>query len=167
MKINRVILDFEKWFSAALLTFMCTLYFVQVIARYFFDTGWAWVHEMVILACITLTYVGASTGVKSGVHIGVDVIIKLLPIRFHRYSKIFADISGLVLYVFMACISLQFVLHYKEMGTHSIITGFPMWIMVCYMPIGFMLMAFHYAESLWEHHKNRKQAEMKSNTESP
>ena len=164
MKISRVIFEFEKWLIAALLTFMFTLCFAQVIARYFFDTGWAWVPEMVVFACITLTYVGASTGVKSGVHIGVDVIVKLLPVRFQRYSKLFADISGLILYLFMAYISLQFILYFKEMGQHSIITGFPIWTMVCYMPAGFFLMAVHYAESLWEQSKNRKQAELESTT---
>lgn len=164
MKINRIILGFEKLLIVVLLTFMFTVTFAQVIARYFFDTGWAWVPEMVVFACITVTYVGASTGVKSGVHIGVDVIVKLLPVKFQRYSKIFADFCGLVLYLFMAYMSLRFVLYFKEMGQHSIITGFPIWIMVSYMPVGFFFMAFHYAESIWEQSKNRKQTEMKSTT---
>ncbi|MBL7177820.1 MAG: TRAP transporter small permease [Desulfobacteraceae bacterium] len=159
MKINRIIFGFEKWLIVVLLTFMFTVTFAQVIARYFFDTGWAWVPETVLLACITLTYLGASTGVKSGVHIGVGVIVKLFPVRFQRYSKVFADFCGLVLYLFMAYISLRFVLYFKEMGQHSIITGFPLWIMICYMPVGFFLMAVHYTESLWERSKTEKAPE--------
>jgi len=156
MKINRIILGFEKCLIVILLTFMFTVTFAQVIARYFFNTGWAWVPETAVLACITLTYLGASTGVKSGVHIGVDVIVKLLPVRFHRYSDVFADFCGLVLYLFMSYISLQFILHFKKMGQLSIITGFPIWIMICYMPVGFFLMAVHHTESLWERSKTEK-----------
>jgi len=156
MKINRIILGFEKCLIVILLTFMFTVTFAQVIARYFFDTGWAWVPETVVLACITLTYLGASTGVKSGVHIGVDVIVKLFPVKYQRYSDVFADFCGLVLYLFMAYISLKCVLYFREMGQHSIITGFPIWIMLCYMPVGFFLMAVHYTESLWERSKTEK-----------
>ncbi|MCK4785570.1 MAG: hypothetical protein KAV87_17585, partial [Desulfobacteraceae bacterium] len=43
MKINRIIYGFEKWLTIALYTFMFTITFAQVIARYFFNTGWAWV----------------------------------------------------------------------------------------------------------------------------
>ncbi|MBC8178144.1 MAG: TRAP transporter small permease [Desulfobacteraceae bacterium] len=156
MKINRIILGFEKCLIVILFTFMFTVTFAQVIARYFFNTGWAWVPETAVLACITLTYIGASTGVKSGVHIGVDVIVKLLPVRFQRYSDVFADFCGLVLYLFMSYISLQFILYFKKMGQLSIITGFPIWVMICYMPVGFFLMAVHHTESLWERSKAEK-----------
>ncbi|MBL7203305.1 MAG: TRAP transporter small permease [Desulfobacteraceae bacterium] len=155
MKINRIIFQFENWLIVILLTFMFGVTFAQVIARYIFNTGWAWVPEMVVFACITVTLVGASTGVKSGVHIGVDVLVKLLPLRFQRYAKIFADVSGLVLYLFMAYLSLKMVLYFKDMGRNSIITDIPIWIMICYMPAGFFLMAIHYAESIWENAKNR------------
>lgn len=147
---------FEKWVIIALLTFMFTITFAQVIARYFFNTGWAWVPEMVVYACISMSVASASTGIRSGVHIGVDVIVKLLPPTFQRYSKIFADICGLMLYLFMSYLTLRFVLYLKDMAHHSIITGFPIWLMICYMPAGFLFMAIHHIESLVEGFREEK-----------
>ena len=157
MKINRIIYGFEKWLTIALYTFMFTITFAQVIARYFFNTGWAWVPEMVVFACITMTLASASTGVKSGVHIGVDVIVKLLPARFKKYSDIFANLSGIILYLFMSYLTLKFVLYFKDMGQLSIITEIPIWLMISYMPVAFLFMSFHHVESLWEIFIKRKE----------
>ena len=150
MMINRIIYEFEKWLIIALFTSMFTITFAQVIARYFFNTGWAWVPEMVVFACISMTLAAASTGVKSGVHIGVDVIVKLLPTRFQRYSFIFANSCGLILYLFMSYLTLKFVLYFKDMQQVSIITEFPIWLMISYIPVSFVFMSVHHIEALWE-----------------
>lgn len=157
MMINRIIYGFEKWLTIALYTFMFTITFAQVIARYFFNTGWAWVPEMVVFACISMTLAAASTGVKSGVHIGVDVIVKLLPARFKRYSYVFANFCGLILYLFMSYLTLKFVLYFKDMQQVSIITEIPIWLMISYMPVAFIFMAFHHMEALWEIFTKRKE----------
>jgi C4-dicarboxylate transporter DctQ subunit len=149
MKANRIIFVFEKWVVVVIFVFMFTVTFAQVIARYFFNIGWAWVPEMVVYGLINITLIGASTGVISGVHIGVDIIVKLLPEKYEVYSRIFANFCGIVLYLFMSYLSLRFVLYFKDMDQHSIITGFPIWLMIVFMPGAFFLMAVHYVESLW------------------
>jgi C4-dicarboxylate transporter DctQ subunit len=149
MRINRIIYAFEKWLAIILMAFTVGLSFVQVILRYFFNAGFAWVPEIVVFAFISLTLVGASTGVKNGVHIGVDVIVKLLPSKFQSVSDIFANSCGAALYLFMSCLTYRFVMYFKEMGQVSIITEIPIWMMISYMPVAFLLMAFHYMEFLW------------------
>jgi C4-dicarboxylate transporter DctQ subunit len=158
-KIARIIYAFEKMVIVILFTFMFTVTFAQVIARYFFNTGWAWVPEMVVFACISMTVAASSTGIKTGVHIGVDVIVKLFPVRFWGYSKFFADICGTSIFLFMSYLSLAFVLYLKDMKHHSIITGFPIWLMVSYLPIGFVFMSMHHIESLMEGFRERKVTE--------
>ena len=128
-----------------------------MILRYFFNYGFAWVPEIVVFAFISLTLVGASTGIRSGVHIGVDVIIKLFSRRFQESCYIFANLCGLVLYLFMSYLTLMSVLYFREMGQVSIITELPIWIMIVYIPAAFFFMAVHYFEILWECvHKFRK-----------
>jgi C4-dicarboxylate transporter, DctQ subunit len=150
MKISQVIFGFEKWFAVVLYTLMFGITFAQVVARYFFNTGWTWVPEIAVLTCITLTYVGASTGIKSNVHIGVDVIVTQLPKWTHKYFDMFSSVCSFVLYSFMTYVSLKFILFFRDMGNESlVIPGLPLWVLICYMPLGFLLMTFHSAESLW------------------
>ena len=150
MRINRIIYVFEKWMAIILMAFAVTLSFIQVILRYFFNSGFAWVPEIVVFSFITLTLVGASTGVRNGVHIGVDVIVKLFPAKFQMVSGIFSNVCGAGLYLFMSYLTYKFVMYFREMGQVSIITEIPIWMMISYMPVAFFLMAFHYLEFLWD-----------------
>jgi C4-dicarboxylate transporter DctQ subunit len=156
MKISNIIYSFEKWAAIVLLAFTVTLSFIQVILRYFFNSGFAWVPEIVVFAFISMTLLGASTGIRNGVHIGVDVIVKLLPLKFQKFSEIFTSLSGTALFLLMSYLTYKFVLYFREMGQLSIITEIPIWMMIAYMPVAFFLMAFHYTELLWEaFHKDK------------
>jgi C4-dicarboxylate transporter DctQ subunit len=157
MKIKDIIYSFEKWAVILLMGFTVTLSFIQVILRYFFNAGFAWVPEIVVFAFICMTLFGASTGIRNGVHIGVDVIVKLLPLRFQRFSDLFANFSGAVLFLFMAYLTYEFVSYFREMGQHSIITEIPIWMMIAYMPVAFLFMAFHYGELLREAYRKEKE----------
>ena len=150
MNIGKVIYVFEKWAVIVLLAFTVTLSFIQVILRYFFNSGFAWVPEIVVFSFITMTLLGASTGIRNGVHIGVDVIVKLFPFKFQKFSDIFANLSGAALLLFMSYLTFKFVLYFREMGQLSIITEIPIWMMISYMPVAFLFMAFHYTELLCE-----------------
>ncbi|MBW1767936.1 MAG: TRAP transporter small permease [Deltaproteobacteria bacterium] len=156
MKIGKVIYVFEKWATIILLAFTVTLSFVQVILRYFFNAGFAWVPEIVVFSFISMTLLGASTGIRNGVHIGVDVIVKLFPPKFQKFSDIFAKLSGAALLLFMSYLTYKFVLYFREMGQLSIITEIPIWMMIAYMPVAFLFMAFHYTELLWEAYRKDK-----------
>ena len=156
MNIGKVIYVFEKWATIILLAFTVTLSFVQVILRYFFNAGFAWVPEIVVFSFISMTLLGASTGIRNGVHIGVDVIVKLFPLKFQKFSNIFSNLSGAVLLLFMSYLTYKFVLYFREMGQLSIITEIPIWMMIAYMPVAFLFMAFHYTELLWEAYRKDK-----------
>ncbi|MFH2128805.1 MAG: TRAP transporter small permease [bacterium] len=159
MMINRMIYHFERWLIISTFVFIFCLSFLQVILRYFFNAGFAWVPEIVVFAFIILTLAAASTGVKSGVHIGVDVIVKILPARFQTFCYFLTPIAGLVLYFFMSYLTYQFVLSFKDMGQVSTITELPVWMMIAYLPISFFLMGIHYCESLWETWQKHKKGE--------
>ncbi|MBT3257760.1 MAG: TRAP transporter small permease [Deltaproteobacteria bacterium] len=150
MKIGSAIYVFEKWATIVLLAFTVTLSFIQVILRYFFNAGFAWVPEIVVFAFISMTLLGASTGIRNGVHIGVDVIVKLLPPKLQKFSDIFTQSCGAALFLFMSYLTYKFVMYFREMGQLSIITEIPIWLMISYMPVAFLFMAFHYTELLCE-----------------
>lgn len=150
MKIGEAIYVFEKWAVIVLLGFTVTLSFIQVILRYFFNAGFAWVPEIVVFAFISMTLLGASTGIRNGVHIGVDVIVVLLPPKLQKFSDIFTKLCGAALFLFMSYLTYKFVLYFREMGQLSIITEIPIWMMIAYMPVAFLFMSFHYTELLWE-----------------
>ena len=159
MKINQILFQFEKWFIIFLFVFIFLLSFVQVVLRYFFNIGFAWIPEIVIFCFISMTLAGASTGVKSGIHIGVDVIVKLFPPTAQALCKVLTGVAGAGLYFFMSYLTYEFVMTFRDMGQVSTITEIPIWIMIVYMPISFFLMGIHYLESLHELYEQFKRGE--------
>jgi C4-dicarboxylate transporter DctQ subunit len=147
-RIIDVIYVFEKWVSVILISFAFSLTFLQVVLRYFFNTGLAWVPEIVVFSFIIFTLASTSTGVRSHVHVGVDVIVKLMPARWQHWCRAFSNLCGAVLFLFMAWATLQFVLYFRDMGQVSIITEIPIWWMISYIPFSFLFTSMHYVELL-------------------
>jgi C4-dicarboxylate transporter DctQ subunit len=158
MNIGKRIYQFEKWLVILLLAGIFVITFMQVVLRYIFNTGFAWVPEMAVFAFITATLVGTSTGTVSGVHVGVDVLVKKFPVRTHKFFMVFAHVCGICLYAFTSYVCFQFVMYFREMGQVSIVTEIPIWTMIIYMPAAFAFTAFHHLEKIWKifHEKEEK-----------
>jgi C4-dicarboxylate transporter DctQ subunit len=150
MNIGKRIYQFEKWLAILLLAGIFGITFMQVVLRYVFNTGFAWVPEIAVFAFITATLVGCSTGTVNGVHVGVDVLVKKFPPPVHKFFIVFAHVCGVCLYAFISYVCFQFVMYFREMGQVSIVTEIPIWYMILYMPVAFAFTAFHHLEKIWK-----------------
>ncbi len=65
----------EENLLVIIITAIMLVSFGQVIARYGFNSGWAAALEFNTLAFSWLILLGMSYGIKSGVHIGVDILL--------------------------------------------------------------------------------------------
>lgn len=78
-KINHVLDQIEETSIAACLGLMTLVTFANVVARYLFNTNILWALEVTLYLFAWLVLMGASYGVKKNIHIGVDVVINLMP----------------------------------------------------------------------------------------
>lgn len=83
------VLRFEENVLAVLLALITLVSFVQVIARYGFNTGWGGALEFTRVLFAWMILFGMSYGIKIGSHLGVDVFIKLLPARLFKAVALF------------------------------------------------------------------------------
>ncbi len=77
--LGRVIDSIEETFIAVVLGLMTVITFVNVIARYVFETNVLWALETTVFLFAWLVLIGASYCVKARAHLGVDVLILMLP----------------------------------------------------------------------------------------
>jgi len=77
--IKRIFSHLEEGFLNLLITSMTFLVFIEVIARFFFNTGFLWIQELTLTLCAWFVLFGMSYGVKVGAHIGVDAFVVKLP----------------------------------------------------------------------------------------
>lgn len=91
---------FEENFIAILLAVITIVAFVQVIARYAFNTGWGGALELQRILFAWLILFGMSYGIKISSHLGVDAFVRLLPNRLFRYAALFGA-TATFLYAFI------------------------------------------------------------------
>nr|WP_250885786.1 TRAP transporter small permease [Shewanella jiangmenensis] len=75
---------------------MTLLVFAEVVARFFFNTGFLWIQELTLTLCGWFVLFGMSYGIKVGAHIGVDAFVKKLPPGPRRLCAIAAVLICLV-----------------------------------------------------------------------
>lgn len=100
-KIGTVVNNIEETSIAACLGLMTLVTFSNVIARYLFNANILWALELTVFLFAWLVLMGASYGVKKHVHIGVDVVINLLPPLAKRITAGIALIACLAFSVML------------------------------------------------------------------
>jgi C4-dicarboxylate transporter, DctQ subunit len=85
----------EENLLVIIITSIMFVAFGQVIARYGFNTGWAAALEYNTLAFSWLILLGMSYGLKTNLHLGVDIIIKKFPKTITKLIALFGALCCL------------------------------------------------------------------------
>ncbi|MFB9133709.1 TRAP transporter small permease [Vibrio olivae] len=80
----------EETLIAFFLGAMTLLTFVNVLARYLFNDNILWALELTVFMFAWMVLVGASYGVKKHFHIGVDVVINIVPDAMRKVCALLA-----------------------------------------------------------------------------
>ena len=86
---------FEENVLAILLGLITLVAFTQVVARYGFNAGWTGALEFQRILFAWLILFGMSYGVRTGSHLGVDALIRLLPSPLFRAAAVFGALACL------------------------------------------------------------------------
>jgi C4-dicarboxylate transporter DctQ subunit len=91
----------EESLLVVVITSIMVVAFGQVIARYGFNTGWSAALEFNTSAFSWLILLGMSYGIKTNLHLGVDIVVKAVPKKFAKPLALFGAacclLYGLVL----------------------------------------------------------------------
>lgn len=148
--IRRVIDHFEESFLSLLMVSMTLLVFAEVVLRFGFNTGIHWAQEVTLLIAAWFVLYGASYGVKVGAHIGVDVFVKLLPNKVHRFLTLLAIVLALVYCGMFIYGSWIYLAKMKMIGIELEDLPVPKWIPMTILVIGFVLLALRFMELGWK-----------------
>lgn len=85
----KVMANAEESLLVAVITSIMVVAFGQVIARYGFNTGWSAALEFNTMAFSWLILLGMSYGIKTNLHLGVDIVIKAVPKKFTKPLAMF------------------------------------------------------------------------------
>jgi len=135
-----------------MLVFYCFIVFViviEVVRRFVLDFSSLWGEEAARFAFIYLGWVGASYCVKQRAHIRFDVLLHLLPRRWHGYVYLFGEACTLVFAGFALYWTLDTISTQLEFGALApALRVSQVWFEAA-VPLGFSMMVVRVLQSAW------------------
>ena len=127
--------------------------------------NFSWAQELCIYMFVWMAKFGAAYGVRSGIHVGVDVLVNRLPVDWRKKGVLIAIICGVVFTGIIGTLGATFVwengMHYAVYTLLGINVGdvpqgpitpdleWPTWIIYSAVPLGSYLMCFRFLQVGW------------------
>jgi C4-dicarboxylate transporter, DctQ subunit len=157
--INRLLNRLEEWLIAALISGATVVIFLAVVHRflsgvpviqdYTVQLNVSWAQELCIFMFVWMAKFGAAYGVRTGIHVGVDVIVRKLTGRPKRALILFGLLAGAVFTGTVATLGANFVWHMSETDQVSADLEVPMWWVYLCVPLGSSLMCYRFLQVAW------------------
>ncbi|MFL6828884.1 MAG: TRAP transporter large permease subunit [Bradyrhizobium sp.] len=176
---NRALDHLEEWLIASLIAAATALIFASVLHRYgtglsidvskwlaargvpvlpgilseiylwlaALDVSWA--QELCIYMFIWMAKFGAAYGVRTGIHVGVDLLVNRVPPRSRKQVILFALLCGAFFTGMIASFGGSFVSEMFKTGQQSNDLEAPMWFIYLAIPVGSGLMCFRFLQVAW------------------
>ena len=164
----------EEWIVTFLMGAATLIIFVAVLHRYaaglaipgvqdwLLSLSFSWAQELTIIMFVWMAKFGAAYGVRTGIHVGVDVLINRLSDTMRRKFIIFGLLAGALFTGIVATLGAQFVwengahyafLNLMGMPLNDIPEGpttpdleWPTWMVYSAIPLGTSLMCFRFLQ---------------------
>jgi len=117
------------------------LAFVNVVARYIFESSLTWASELTIYLFLWSTFFGAVYCFKKDAHIAVDVFLEKAPPNLRKFLILLTLLISAVYVGSIAYFGYQYVLLYIDLGEVSVDLNIPLWIPYVVVPISFAFSA--------------------------
>ena len=176
--LDRILDRLEEWIIVTLIAAATTLTFVAVVHRYGASNSaslarWAGVHQLLLLkmaanavyvwlAAINLSWAqelatymfvwmakfGAALGVRTGIHVGVDVFVNRLTPTARKPVIVFALLCGAL---FTGVIGTLGAVYVYELDPDQVSPEleWPSWMIYLAIPLGSYLMCFRFLQVMW------------------
>ena len=111
-----------------------------------------WAQELTIYLFVWMAKFGAAYGVRTGIHVGVDVIVNRLSPEHRRPVVLFSLLAGAFFTAIVGTLGAIFVFEIAHTEQVSADLEMPMWLVYLAVPLGSYLMCFRFLQvvvSFW------------------
>ncbi|MGO8914728.1 MAG: TRAP transporter small permease [Stellaceae bacterium] len=139
--------------AATLITFVAVVHrylsTVPVIQDYVTQIDMTWAQELCIYMFIWVAKFGAAYGVRTGIHVGVDVLVNRLPPGTRGLVILFGLLCGALFTGIIGSLGARFVWEIAQTEQVSADMEAPMWLVYLAIPCGSYLMCFRFLQVAW------------------
>ena len=136
-----LIVNISKAIAAFGIAAGVALAFINVVARYAFESSLSWAGELTIYLFLWSTFFGAAYCFKKDAHIAVDVFLVKAPPKVQKFLTLITLVISAIYVGAIAYFGYQYVLLYIDLGEMSVDLDIPLWIPYVVVPISFAFSA--------------------------
>ncbi|MBK8017821.1 MAG: TRAP transporter small permease [Betaproteobacteria bacterium] len=161
---NRILDRIEEWLIATLIATATLIIFLSVLHRFSARIDWVWEHtsqydltwaqELCIILFIWMAKFGAAYGVRTGIHIGVDLLVSRSGPVWQRRLVTLALLLGAVFTSTIAVLGARWVMFMHETGQVTPDLEWPRWAVYLCIPLGSGLMCFRFLQVLYRYRRD-------------
>ena len=145
-RISATLKSFEEKSLLLLVVVILALVFTNVVLRYAFNKTLTWGEELSRFLFVSVTYIGASAGVRRKGHIIVDLLMVVFP-KTKWFLVLTAHSLALVFSSLIFVSSIQYAHFLKSVEQISTGLEIPMWLPYVGVILGSFLMCFRFFEA--------------------
>ena len=151
---KKILRNFEEIISGAALVITVLVIIFNVTMRYLFNSSFNWAEEIATIAFAWVVFIGAAACYKRNMHIGIDVIVNILPENTRRAIELLVAIILPFLLGYLTYLSLVFSISAWEKPTAVLLIPYT-WVDIS-ATIGFALMFYYSVVDLYHRYKTGK-----------
>ena len=151
-RIIKVINTVEEWTLVLVLLGLALLTFVQVMCRYLLNFSFTWEEEVARYLGVFVAFLGASLGVKYGMHFSMDLLFERVSNdRFRHGLKIVICVLSTIIFLVIAYYGWEQAMKLRQFSARTSVLQMPKYW--AYLPIPFfsLIMAWRYSFLGWKH----------------
>ena len=140
-------------------------YNIPGLSDWLIGLNFSWAQELCIIMFVWMAKFGAAYGVRSGIHVGVDVLATRLPESWRKKCVLLAIAGGALFTGLIGTLGARFVwengMHYAVYSKLGMVMGdlyegpitpdleWPTWVVYSAVPLGSYLMSFRFLQVGW------------------
>ena len=138
--------SFESLIGGIFLTVSALIILLEVILRMVFHSTIVGSDEIACFVVIWSVFFTASIGVKTGVHVRIDLFLRLMPPKLRLIMEIIGTIATALFCLYFTYSGIYLVQEAIQVGDRTVGTiRTPLWLPQLIMPFGGMLLFFRIA----------------------
>lgn len=145
-----VLLRLEEWTLTMTLLGLAGIAFVQVFFRYVLNISFPWFEELGRYLGVFITFLGASLGVKYGVHFSMDLVVTHLPRRLSHLVQAATNLTCLSLFAAVVYYSVVLCARMRGYETTTPTMELPMWWAYAPIPFFSAIMVWRFGVKAWD-----------------
>lgn len=147
-KIDKTLLVIEEIVLAWGIILLAMLLCGNVVSRAVFNLSWVFVEEVAQAIVVLVTFLGLGYCTRKARHIRMTAFYDQMGPTLRKVLIVIISLVTAIVLILMGYWSVLYTLKIKSVGNVTPILRLPMYLILCWVPIGFLMAALEYAMAI-------------------